>query len=144
MLTDDASRDRLQETRFTRRASRDRLHETGFTLLEVMIAMAILALALVTVFQSQSQSISMENQAKFATTASLLAQGKMAELEAAEDRDVSSRSGDFGDKFPDYIWEVEAMDSGIAALKRIDLVVKHQRLSANNTYRLVFYKYSAR
>ncbi|HQP12228.1 MAG TPA: type II secretion system protein [Candidatus Omnitrophota bacterium] len=79
--------------------------KSGFTLLEVMIAMAILAIALVAVFQSQSQSLSLENQSKFSTTAALLAQGKMAELEAADPRDVRSGSGDFGDEFPDYAWK---------------------------------------
>ena len=115
----------------------------GFTLLEVMIAMAILAITLVTVFQSQSQSISMENQAKFTTTAALLAQGKMAELEVADGRGLASGRGDFGEKFPDYIWEVDVKDSEIAALKRIDLVVSNNKMLINNTYRIVFYKYSA-
>ena len=41
----------------------------GFTLMEVMIAMAILAITLVTVYQSQSQSISMASNARFLTTA---------------------------------------------------------------------------
>ena len=40
----------------------------GFTLLEVMIAMAILAIVLVTVFHSQSQSIAMANESRAMTT----------------------------------------------------------------------------
>jgi general secretion pathway protein I len=115
----------------------------GFTLLEVMIAMAILAIALVAVYQSQSQSLSLENQSRFATTAALLAEGKMAELEAADARDVRSGNGDFGDDFPDYTWEVDVRDSEMTALKRIELVVKHTRMTANNTYIIVFYKYTA-
>ena len=50
--------------------------------MEVMLAMAILAIALVSVFQSQSQSISMAADSRFLTTAALLAQSKMAEVEA--------------------------------------------------------------
>ena len=60
----------------------------GFTLLEVMIAMAILAIALVAVYQSQSQSISMAGDSRFLTTASLLAQARMAEIDAADPREV--------------------------------------------------------
>ncbi len=41
----------------------------GFTLLEVMIAMAILAISLVAVYQSQSQSLSMASDSRFLTTA---------------------------------------------------------------------------
>jgi general secretion pathway protein I len=113
----------------------------GFTLLEVMIAMAILAITLVTVFQSQSQSVSMESQARFLTTASLLAQGKMAELEAADAQDLKSGSGDFGDNFPDYVWEVEVKDSEIATLKRIDMVVTNRKMLVNKAYHIVYYKY---
>ena len=50
----------------------------GFTLLEVMVAISILAIALVAVFGSQSQSLSLANEAKFNTTAPFLAQSKMA------------------------------------------------------------------
>ena len=56
--------------------------KAGFTLLEVMVAMSILAMALVAVFHMQSQSISMAGESRFLTTASLLAQSKMAEIEA--------------------------------------------------------------
>jgi len=75
----------------------------GFTLLEVMIAMAILAITLVVVFQSQSQSISMAGQARFETTAALLAQDKMAEIEAADPENIASDTGGFGDDFPDRL-----------------------------------------
>ncbi|MBN1380514.1 MAG: hypothetical protein JXA41_02445 [Deltaproteobacteria bacterium] len=108
-----------------------------------MIAMSILAIALVAVFQSQSQSLSMKNDARFATTAALLAQGKMAELEAASARDLMSGRGDFGELFPDYIWEVVVGESAVQDLKRIELVVVHNKMPVNNTYQIVFYKYSA-
>ena len=65
--------------------------------MEVMIAMAILAIALVAVFQSQSQSISMEGNSRFLTTASLLAQSRMAEVEAMGLDNIITNSGDFGD-----------------------------------------------
>jgi type II secretion system protein I len=52
----------------------------GFTLLEVMIAVALIAIALTTLLGSQSQSVSFANSAKFETTAALLAQSKMSEM----------------------------------------------------------------
>jgi general secretion pathway protein I len=112
----------------------------GFTLLEVMIAVAILAIALVAVFQSQSQSISMENQSRFLTTASLLAQGKMAEMEAAESKDLHSDSGNFGVDFPDYGWQVEVRDTEVPSLKKIEVAVTNNKMTVNNVYRLVLYK----
>jgi general secretion pathway protein I len=114
--------------------------QDGFTLMEVMIAVAILAIALVTALQSQSQSISMANNSRFLTTASLLAQSKMAEMDAADLRDVNSGSGDFGDDFPYYTWQVNVSDSDIDQLKKIELVVKNNTMGLNNSYKLVLYK----
>jgi general secretion pathway protein I len=113
----------------------------GFTLLEVMIAVAILAITLVTVYQSQSQSISMVSSSRFLTTVSLLAQERMARIDAADPREVVSAKGNFGEEFPDYAWQVEVGDvKEIPLLKRIALTVTNDRMTTNNTYRLILFK----
>jgi len=112
----------------------------GFTLLEVMIAMAILAISLVAVYQSQSQSVSMTGDSRFLTMASLLAQSRMAEIDAADPREVAPGNGDFGDAFPDYQWRVEIGETEIDLLKKIILTVTHNRMVVRNTYRLILYK----
>jgi general secretion pathway protein I len=114
----------------------------GFTLLEVMIAMAILATTLVVVFQSQSQSVSMTSRARFETTASLLAQSKMAEMEAAKPEDVISESGDFDDDFPDYSWQVDVTETELKSLKRIEVKVVNEMMTSNNSFRLVLYRFT--
>ena len=83
---------------------------SGFTLLEVMVAVAIIAIALVAALGSQSQGVSLATEAKFITTSVFLAQGKMAEFEIMEPDDLGSESGDFGEDFPGYRWEVEIDD----------------------------------
>ena len=113
----------------------------GFTLLEVMIAMAILAISLVAAFQSQSQSVSMAGRTRFLTTASLLAQGKMAELEATDSKEIGSSSGSFSDDFPDYFWRVELTDTAFRYLKKIDVIVTNNKLTANNAYQLELYRF---
>ena len=82
----------------------------GFTLLEVMVAMAIIAIALTAVLGSQSQSVSLASEAKFTTTAPLLAQSKMAQIEVVELKDLNDDSGDFGDDFPGYTWQLSVKD----------------------------------
>jgi general secretion pathway protein I len=134
-------------SRMDRPASRFRLPQKfwagcgGFTLLEVMIAVAILAITLVTVYQSQSQSISMVSNSRFLTTVSLLAQGRMAQIDAADPRGVVPAKGNFGEEFPDYAWQVEVGDvEEIPLLKRIALTVTNDRMTTHNTYRLILYK----
>jgi len=100
----------------------------GFTLLEVMVATAILAVALTAVLGSQSQSVSLATEARFYTTAPLLAQRKMAELTTRPET-LMSDSGDFGEHFPGFHWESRMQRAGyggselISDLQRIDLTV---------------------
>jgi general secretion pathway protein I len=102
----------------------------GFTLLEVMVAMSIIAIALTALLASQSQSISIAGEAKFSTTAAFLAQSKMAEIETKTGDELIYDSGDFGDDFPDYSWEMEVQDVVFSDegaftdyLKQVDLTI---------------------
>ena len=104
--------------------------ESGFTLLEITVAMAIIAIALTAMLSSQSQSLSLANEAKFSTTASLLAHSKMAEFETMRPEDLVSDSGDFGEDFPNYAWEMNISDITIPEaeksseyLKQFDLKI---------------------
>jgi general secretion pathway protein I len=105
-----------------------------------MIAMAILAIALVAVYRSQSQSVSMAGDSRFLTTASLLAQGRMAQLDASAPSLLKTESGDFGDDFPDYAWKVTIEDTDIKLLKKLVVTVANTRMAVRNEYRLVLYK----
>ena len=102
----------------------------GFTLLEVMIAVALVAIALTALLGSQSQSVSFANSAKFETMAALLAQSKMSEISMREADSLSNDSGDFGDDYPGYAWEatvsdisIEGVDNISDYLKQVDLTV---------------------
>jgi general secretion pathway protein I len=119
----------------------------GFTLLEVMIALAIIAIALVTVLASQSQSLSLAGEAKFNTTAALLAQSKLAEIEAENPENLASDSGDFGENFPGYHWDLTVSSPGFAGveevldyLKQVDLVVSWGEQDRYQ-YRLRLYRF---
>ena len=113
---------------------------SGFTLMEVMIAMTILAIALVAIYQLQSQSISMSTDSRFMTTAALLAQSKMVEVEAASTLDNQSKDGDFGPDYPQYIWHLEVGDTMLPQFKKIDITVTNKLFISRGTYTLVLYK----
>ena len=120
----------------------------GFTLLEVMIAVAILSMALVAALGSQSQSVSLATEAKFTTTASFLAQSKMAELETEKSSEIYSGSGDFGEDFPGYRWNVDVTEGDLEGLgnasryiKKIALVVSRSDTDRYR-YELEYYRFA--
>jgi general secretion pathway protein I len=102
----------------------------AFTLLEVMVAMAIMAIVLVSVYRMHSQTLTMNTASRFYTQAPMLGQSKLAQLETGSSGLASGDSGDFGDKFPGYSWNVTVEEVAIEALgevandfKKIDLTV---------------------
>lgn len=82
----------------------------AFTLLEVMIAVAIIAISLVALFGSQSRSLSLATEAQFNILAPTLAAMKLAEIESGI-LEMENDDGDFGDEFPGYTWTIEAEDA---------------------------------
>lgn len=127
-------------------AAQSQQPQRGFTLLEIMVALSIIAIVLVSVYRMHAQTVSMNNEVRFYATAPMLAQRKMAEIESESLKDLGDDSGDFGDEFPDYRWnividDVESTTLGNIAknLKKVDLLI-----SFNNdefTYSLRNYKY---
>jgi general secretion pathway protein I len=118
----------------------------GFTLLEVMVSVAIMSIVLVSVHKLHSQSLTMNTQAQFYTQAPMLAQSKLSEMEADSESDYANDSGDFGENFPGYTWEVaveeialEALGETSQDLKKIDVTVSYNEnefIYNLRTYRL--------
>lgn len=114
----------------------------GFSLLEVMVALSIIAIALTSVLSLQSQGLSLSSEARFNTTASLLSRHKTSEIETAQRDDLLSGSGEFGEDFPDYSWRMEVSDVSVEPiegvsrhLKQIDLVISRKDIE-NYQYRV--------
>ncbi|MBN1828105.1 MAG: type II secretion system minor pseudopilin GspI [Deltaproteobacteria bacterium] len=117
------------------------LPRSGFTLLEVVIALAIMAIVLVAVFHSQAQSLAMTAEARFQTMAAMLAQGKLAEIEATPSLSLGEEQGDFGDDHPGYRWKTVVAATMDERLRLIEVAVTNERLTRNNTFRIRYYKY---
>lgn len=69
----------------------------GFTLLEVIVAIAILALTLPILLGLRNRDLDLHARAKDITTATLLAQEKLAEAELSPNYPIGETSGDFLD-----------------------------------------------
>ena len=98
--------------------------QTGFTLLEVMVAVAIIAITFVSLLGSQSQSISIAEISRFETNAAMLAREKLTELQLEGFDALSNTSGVFEDAFADFSWQVDVRElnedeTGIAGTEEI-------------------------
>jgi len=81
---------------------------SGFTLLEVVVAMAILMIFLVPILGAISQGLRNVESVKKRSVALRLAEDKMAELEALPVPMAEEvKKGEFGDMYPGYLWETE-------------------------------------
>jgi general secretion pathway protein I len=84
----------------------------GFTLLEVMVALAILAVSLTWLVEATTRAIAAENHAKLVSAATFLARARLVELEDelaekgfTDDSFAKETSGDFEDKgFKRFRW----------------------------------------
>ena len=113
--------------------------QRGFTLLEVLIAIAILAISLSAIFGSQAQSLSLATEAQFNIYAATLAKAKLAEYESGI-TPLENGDGDFGDNFPGYTWKVEVQEADLQdilpsladlgdPLQRLDITVSWENES---------------
>ena len=87
-------------------------HRDGFTLLEILVALAILTITLVTLIQSISGDLRGIDRNRSHTIGLLHAQSKMAEVQAWSELEPGHWRGKFEDR---YSWEVDivrAADSG--------------------------------
>jgi general secretion pathway protein I len=128
--------------------------QQGFTLLEVLIAIAILAISLSAILGSQAQSLSLATEAQFNIHAATLAKAKLAEYESGV-TPLEDGDGDFGDDFPGFVWKVEVQDADLSEflptsadpvepLQRLDLTVSQDNAVLSYTLRCYIKKENTR
>ena len=96
----------------------------GFTLIEVMVALSIVALSLTAVAASMVQMIDAANTMRDRTYASWIAQNKITEMRlAADSPEVSASSGEVDYANTTWEWRAVVSDTGVDDLFRIDVSV---------------------
>jgi general secretion pathway protein I len=90
----------------------------GFTLLEVMVALAILALVGVAFLRAQASSVRLVDESIQVSLATLLAREKMAELEGQGYPEVGKTSGAGGEAYPRFRWEQVVTSTDLPVLRR--------------------------
>ncbi|WP_319409243.1 prepilin-type N-terminal cleavage/methylation domain-containing protein [uncultured Desulfosarcina sp.] len=92
--------------------------EYGFTLMEVMVALSVVAIALMAIYRMHTQTLFMDARGRFDTEATLLMGQKLADLETIKLEDFSGDNGDFGNAHPGYAWRIQTEDVSSDLLKK--------------------------
>jgi general secretion pathway protein I len=96
----------------------------GFTLIEVMVALSIVALSLTAVASSMVQMIDAANTMRDRTYASWIAQNKITEMRlSADSPEVSSSSGEVDYANTSWQWRAVVSETGVEDLYRIEVGV---------------------
>jgi general secretion pathway protein I len=96
------------------------LKRDGFTLLEVLIALAIIGGLLVTLISTLNYQLGIVGKQEAVTVATLLARSRMADLE----KKPANQTGFFEAPYDTYSYETSVKDSPYAGISEIIVVVK--------------------
>ena len=99
------------------------LSNVGFTLLEVMIALLIIATSFIVLLHTRNQSVITADYAKRATVATLLASEKMSDIEQEDFPDTGDDSSNFGDDYPEYRWKTSVSDTAYENIREVKVEV---------------------
>ena len=95
--------------------------QDGFTLIEVLVALTIVAFAFVGLLGLHNRNIAMVAQDQSLTRATLLARQFITEMELIEQfPDVGASRGEF-ENAPGFYWERDVEDTDLPAVRRVDL-----------------------
>ena len=111
--------------------------DAGFTLMEVIIAIAVLGLGLVVLLHTHAVNIDACNRSRALFISTMLAQSKMGEAEIMGFDLLSPGSGDFGDEYPAFLWERSVQEAPFYDDARVVEVVVYARDDAAARARLV-------
>jgi general secretion pathway protein I len=111
----------------------------GFTLLEVMVALAILAITLVVIFSQQAAGIKAGNEARVITKATLLAQERMTELIAQKRLPIGEEEGEVAETIPPLKWKELVEEGSIEGLQKVTVSVLWKEGEHERDVRLVTY-----
>ena len=109
----------------------------GFTLIEVIVALTIIAYAFVGLLGLHNRNIAMVADDQDLTRATLLARQFITEMELTEFPEIGVRRGEFGNS-PGFIWEADVQETELPAVRRVTLRVIWDERNPN-ACELVYY-----
>jgi len=102
-------------------------HSAGFSLIEVIVAVAILSIALVGLAHGISTALGSSKEAEWQTTAAMYAAGLIENLRAEGGLIDGQTEGDCGAELPMYRWTESITAAGIDGLHQVDVSILNSR-----------------
>lgn len=99
----------------------------GFSLIEVMVAIVILAIALTGLTQGITTALGSSKESELQTTAALFAAGQIELLRAQSDWEDGTETGDCGAGLSLYRWRQTVSPADLDGLHEVDVVVEDAR-----------------
>jgi general secretion pathway protein I len=116
---------------------------SGFTLLEVLVAVAVLGLALVSLLGLHVRNIDLIDRDQRVTEATLLARGLMTEVETGPFPDLGATDGDFEldypDRYPELRWEREVLTTPVPNVREVRVRVFRGERESGDDVTLTYY-----
>jgi general secretion pathway protein I len=115
----------------------------GFTLLEVLVAVAVLGLALVSLLGLHVRNIDLIGRDQRVTEATLLARALMTGIATAPFPELGASAGDFEldypDRYPDVRWEQEVLTTPFPGLREVRVRVFRSERESGDDVSLTYY-----
>ena len=102
----------------------------GFSLIEVMVAIVILAVAVVGLTQGFTTALASSKDSELQTTAALFAAGQIETLRAGTGLVDETTEGDCGDELPLYRWRQTISPADVDGLHEVTVAVEHAKTGA--------------
>ena len=116
-------------------------------MLEILVAISIIAIVFLSVFKMHAQTISMAATTRFYAIAPILAQNRLAEFLSQSPDELIDDSGEFEEGFAGYAWKIaveeiesESLGTDTDGIKRIDVIISQN--NEGNLYSLRTYRYT--
>ncbi len=116
-------------------------HSNGFTLLEVMVAVAIMAMVLVTLIGLKNSSMRDVALAEHMTTATMLAKRTMEETIAVKPLTPAEDDGEFPEtEFKGYTWKKTIVPTPLIRIMEVHIAVLWKEGARDEKVELVSYE----
>jgi general secretion pathway protein I len=117
-----------------------RRRQQGFTLVEVLVALAVLAIALTAVMRTMAQAIDATATLRERNVALWVAQNRLAEHQIRRDWPAAdTKDGDVEIGGEKWFWREQVSTTPDATIRRIEITIRHQAGSEDTQARLVGY-----